>query len=190
MSIDKDPDNSISTLYKNAIDKNVQYLRQYKKLHWLYTNHVSCFNELNSQFRERKKIRNNVTMKAQKNEYSTYHDYIRLNKDLVSPTYYSDLNSPEYERITLTKYRSGSYLLATQTGRWGNIIREDRNSICKKLQTLYHILFEYELTKNIIDENSPKNLYTLYKIYIHYDSIWTKIIISYKCLVLFIYGIV
>ena len=37
-------------------------------------------------------------MKAQKTEYSTYHDYI-LNKDLVSPTDYSDLNFPEYERI-------------------------------------------------------------------------------------------
>ena len=85
MSIDNDPDNSISTLYKNAIDKIVQYLRHYKKLQRLYTNRVSCFNEINSQFRE-KKIRNNVTMKAQRNEYSTYHHYILLNKDLVSPT--------------------------------------------------------------------------------------------------------
>ena len=97
-------------------------------------------------------------MKAQKTEYSTYHDYILLNKDLVSPTHYSDLNFPEYERITLTKYRSGTHLLAMQTGRWGHIIRGERNCIYKKLQTLYHILFECELTKNIIDENAPNNL--------------------------------
>ena len=146
MSIDNVPDNSIFTLYRNAIDKNVQYLKHYKKLHRLYTNHVSCFNEINRQFRE--KIRNNVTMKAQKTEYNAYYDYILLNNDLVSPTYYSDLNFPECERITL---RSRSHLLAMQAGRWGNIIREERNCICKKLQTLYHILFECELkfTKKI-----------------------------------------
>ena len=41
-----------------------------------------------------------------------------------------------------------------QIGRFKNVSHNERTCKCKMLQTLKHVIFEFELTKKLHDENS------------------------------------
>ena len=160
--IEKDPNCSTSLLYKVAIAKNVQFLRHYKNLHKSFTSYESCSYDLRNDFREN--IKTSINRKAQ-NLYSTHNDYIKINKNLCTPSYYQNKNFSEHDRTILTKYRTGSHFLAIQTGRHTNTPRNERTCKCKELQTLQHIIFNCNLTNTIRNDNYPNYPTDLYSFF-------------------------
>ena len=59
---------------------------------------------------------------------------------------------PEFERVVITRYRSGSHNLKIETGRFANprIPREERQCLCNTgLQTLHHCLFNCPLLAEV-----------------------------------------
>ena len=116
--IETDPDTSTAKVYKKAIHDNIHYLRHYKQLHVQFRNHEQCFNHYRDTF-----LQNNamaIHTKATLNVFSLYNDYIALNSQLLSPTFYIKYILSESERMLLTKYRTGSHYLHIQSGRAAN----------------------------------------------------------------------
>ena len=66
--------------------------------------------------------------------------YLEINPDLVKPRYHGLF---EFERVCITRYRTGAHNLRIETGRMNTPVvpREDRLCICNNdIQTLRHVL--------------------------------------------------
>ena len=146
-NITNDPDTNIAILYSTAIHKNVQYLRHYKKLHTSFANENDCFKQYRDSFIV--DCKKNIIEKANSNSYSTYNDYFSLNRNLNGPEFYHKYTTWEFNRLIVTKYRTGSHYLHINTGRAANIPRNDRVCKCGQLQTLCHVLFNCIHTRMI-----------------------------------------
>ena len=73
----------------------------------------------------------------------------------VNPTFVHNVMNPqtnmEFERELITRYRTGSHLLAVETGRYSNITRENRLCSCGNgVQTVWHIMAECCETRDIV----------------------------------------
>lgn len=82
----------------------------------------------------------------------------------------------ELERELITRFRTGSHSLAVETGRYGNVPRENRLCSCGQgVQTVWHIFKECPTTKPILlkdydslqevfeDENIHSTLFAITK---------------------------
>ena len=64
----------------------------------------------------------------------------------------------ESERELVTRFRTGSHSLAVETGRYSNIIRENRLCSCgNSVQTVWHVIAECCETRDIV-RNRYNNL--------------------------------
>lgn len=88
--------------------------------------------------------------------------YILINPTLVKPSYDEKL---EFQRVCVTRYRTGSHNLKIEAGRTPYIPREERYCRCNiGLQTVKHVLLECPLLieirerYNVVDiENGVMN---------------------------------
>ena len=85
----------------------------------------------------------------------------------VNPTLASNVQIPQtnikFERELITRFRTGSHSLAVETGRYLNIIRENRLCSCGNgVQTVWHVMAECCETRDIIDKTYI-NLKELFK---------------------------
>ena len=63
---------------------------------------------------------------------SRFTTYLDLNADLLRHCMYDSSEIPEYARIDITRFRTGSHRLKVETGRWSRIARELRLCSCEK----------------------------------------------------------
>ena len=73
--------------------------------------------------------------------------YLAINPSLSKPSYTEKL---EFQRVYITRYRTGSHNLKIETGRNPYIPREERYCICDSgLQTVSHVLLHCPLLNAI-----------------------------------------
>ena len=88
--------------------------------------------------------------------------YLLVNPTLVKPVYVEKM---EFQRVCITRYRTGSHNLKIESGRTPHIPRDERYCSCNTgLQTIKHVLLECPLLVdlreryNIVDvENGVMN---------------------------------
>ena len=128
--------------------KNLPYIRHYKKLDQQFLSIKECYdyhkeNELNH-------MKNKMRTKGSIDVHSIFGTYMRINPDLQSPKMYHDMSCLESVRTIITKYRTGSHSLPIQSGRLVGEERDERKCICNDdIQTIDHVLFDCNLTRNI-----------------------------------------
>ena len=80
--------------------------------------------------------------------------YVIINPLFCKPDYADDLL--EYERVIITRIRTGSHNLYIETGRFKNprVPREERNCICDTgIQTVEHVILNCPLLQHLRVDN-------------------------------------
>ena len=95
-----------------------------------------------------------IRTKAIEDPESIFGTYMQVNSMLLSPLFYHKYICNEYERLILSKYRTGGHHLKIRTGRFEGLQRENRLCNCQKsIQTLKHVIFNCELTETVRQYN-------------------------------------
>ena len=148
--MNKEPDSTITEIYKAAISSNVHFLRHYIKLHTMFSSSDECFSQYRNDFIESTK--SSIRLKASNDNNIVHKDYILLNTELKTPDFYSTYSVIEHERLILSKYRTGSHHLKLLAGSRYNTPRDRRLCKCKEIQSLHHVIFECVFTNCIRTE--------------------------------------
>ena len=145
-SVLRNPDHNITKLVNLAEHHNVSYIKYYKSLEHKYRNADSCKKVLQNEFKA--KTAEKIKADATKDGDSRLGTYLRINPNLTKPDYKNVL---EFQRVSITRYRTGSHNLKTETGRrHPRIEREERVCKCNtEVQTLEHCLFRCPLLGDI-----------------------------------------
>ena len=151
------PQHYISKLINLGNINNIKYLQYYKDLQQQYTDPANCERILKNSI----KMENDKSIQEAfvEDEYSRLGTYCLVNPTLSKPEYQDKL---EFQRVLITRYRTGSNNLAIEKGRIaGRIPREERLCTCNSdIQSLKHVLLHcpllnYIRTKHqIIDVNN------------------------------------
>ena len=97
-----------------------------------------CENTLSTDFRASNRTK--IATKANNDPDSRLGVYMLVNPTLSSPT--QSHGVLEFERVLLTRYRSGSHNLKIETGRWSRTPRENRLCVtCRELGDEEHVLY-------------------------------------------------
>ena len=145
----QNPNAPLSKLIDYGLNINVKYLAYYKTLANKYSSPEDCKIKLEKKFRDTwcNKIHNSKS----KDDQCKLATYLKVNTDLQPPAY--DMNAFEIERISKTRYRTGSHNLLIETGRMVKptpIPREERICLCNTdIQTLEHCLLTCPLLAHI-----------------------------------------
>ena len=100
-----------------------------------------------------------ITMKHSQDTNSILGTYYRINPSLKSPVFYNKPLCFESNRITITKFRTGSHHLRIQTGRMTEENRYSRLCKCNMdIQTVEHMLFSCPNTAYIRELYDYTNL--------------------------------
>ena len=76
--------------------------------------------------------------------------YYQINPECQVPEFTINISCNEYDRKTLSRYRTGCHKLKIQTGRFTNERRDTRLCSCgTEVQTLSHVLFSCPTTLDI-----------------------------------------
>ena len=137
----------ISKLVKIAENLNVGYLKFYKDLQQRFVNAERCEKILQEEFKT--KCVDKIRLKAANDMNSKLGSYYEVNPNLVKPLYKEKL---EFERICITRYRTGSHNLKIELGRrnYPSVPRHERLCICNSdIQTLKHCLLYCPLLVSI-----------------------------------------
>ena len=159
--IEMDSLSSVALIFSQALDKNTHYIRHYKNLHKDFGDADTCYNFYVKEFTD--KMKRDIKQKAAAQEYGIVNDYVQLNSDLSSPSYYHKYILPEVLRQILTKYRSGSHYLKIVTGSFLRIPMEERLCKCKEIQTLQHVIFDCTLTQLIREDSFCSSMKDFFK---------------------------
>ena len=154
-SITDNPDSEVSKVLQSAIDKNLQYLRHYRKLHHDFTNNQQCYTHYRDTFEA--KTKQNIMRKTSVSSDSKLKVYVSINSSLQSPELYNEYKLSEIDRCIITRYRCGSHYLKINTCHYTRSLTGSL-CICKKEQTLQHVLFECVYTQPIRHSEFPSNL--------------------------------
>ena len=113
------------------------YIRYFKELHAKYANPTACENTLKSEFRA--SITQLIRNENEKDEDSRLGAYFLVNPNLCKPSHDDII---EFQRVCITRYRTGSHNLRIEKGRINTAIeRNDRICKCNTgVQTLKHVL--------------------------------------------------
>ena len=90
------------------------YLDHYKSLLRIHTNPYICENALKREFKI--KTEEKIREAVDREEDSKLGTYFMINPNLKKPTYNDKL---EFQRICITRYRTGSHNLLIEKGREG-----------------------------------------------------------------------
>ena len=146
-----------------AIEKNIQYIRHYKKLNNNFASANECFNFYKKSFED--KLKRSITDKTRVHSYSALDEYKLLNPNLKTPemNIRTQCIINEMDRQTLTKYRSGSHMLKMATGYFQRIPIEERLCTCGELQTLEHVVLHCRTTALLRLNGSPDSLHSFFE---------------------------
>ena len=139
------PNHYISKLINTAKQSNIPYINYYINLETLYTDTTNCWNILKQEHLT--KCNQAIRNASQIDQLSKLGAYHQVNPSLTTPKYDG---KPEFQRICITRYRTGSNNLAIEKGRYANIDREERLCTCNlDVQSLKHVLLDCHLLNDI-----------------------------------------
>ena len=142
----KDPSCYMAKLINLATEKKIPYIRYYKSLAESYANGKTCKANLRQQFFT--KWSDRIDQCSADDNESKLGVYKQINPELQH--YTTDQPIPEFERVHITRYRTGSHNLKIEKGRHSRIPRENRLCMCNNdVQTLSHVIFSCPLTNRI-----------------------------------------
>ena len=121
----KEPNSYMSKLINLAREKKILY-KYYKSLAESYANVKTCKATLRQQFHT--KWTSRIDQCSADDNESKLGVYQQINPELQQ--YTNDQPIPEFERIHITRYRTGSHNLKIEKGRHSRIPRENRLCIC------------------------------------------------------------
>ena len=151
------PDNYLSRLINKAIEKKIPYVLYYKKLADTYKDDKTCKNTLKEQYLDSWTSR--VEHCSSDDSESKLGVYKQINPNLQCYTTNQPL--PEFERIHITRFRTGSHNLKIEKGRHSRIAREDRLCECNTgIQTLNHVIFTCPLTTRLPNTTNLHEFFT------------------------------
>lgn len=153
-----EPDNYLQKLINHAIERKIPYIMYYKRLADTYRRSSKfCKNTLKQQFNRSWSSR--IEKCATDDGESKLGVYKQLNPDLKPFT--TDQPVPEFERINITRYRTGSHNLQIEKGRHNRTAREHRLCICQTgIQSLNHVIFSCPLTTRLPDTTNLHQFFT------------------------------
>ena len=153
------PGSALAKVVKIGLDCNIKYLKHYTDLQAEYENPTACKEAIDKKFLELYKTK--MIAKYNQDPDSKLGTYYRVN-----PTLTSNVQNPqkcmEIERELITRFRTGSHSLAVETGRYSNIIRENRLCACGNgVQAVWHVMAECCETRDIVSNtyNSLKEIF-------------------------------
>ena len=132
-------------MIEQAKELRLPYLQYYEKLKADFGDTEACEESLSQSYRDA--CATKIRQKAEEDENSRFGAYLQVNPQLVHPAHNYKYN-PEFERVLITRYRSGSHNLKIESGRLCNptIPRDERLCMCNgDVQTLHHCLFDCPL---------------------------------------------
>ena len=169
----ENPQSALAKVHDMGVEAKSSYLNYYQKLEKQFQDPKTCEKRINDE-----------TFTAYQDKIKAQHNndsdgklgtYLRINPSLTS---YAPNPQPimELERELITRFRTGSHSLAVETGRYGNVPRENRLCSCGQgVQTVWHIFKECPTTKPILlkdydslqevfeDENIHSTLFAITK---------------------------
>ena len=130
---DSNPDHYISKLI-NAT-KDTPFIKHYLQIEQKYTSVSKCSDELQRCLKSTRELK--VNEAAIVDGDSRLGTYLSVNPTLCQPTFDGLL---EFQRVLVTRYRTGSHNLRIESGRTPYIPREERLCICNgDIQTVKHV---------------------------------------------------
>ena len=138
-------------LIQQCEDLNIGYIKYYKNLSDKFTTPSDCRQSLSAIHVEN--TRSKIRRLSDDDPDSRSGVYLRVNPELTTPTYDSSLL--EFDRISVSRYRSGSHMLKVEAGRLccPKILRENRICSCQTgVQSLHHVLFSCPLLHGLHNE--------------------------------------
>ena len=137
------PEHYISKLI--TATEETGYIRYYNQLQHRYTSVDNCANLLNNNFKSTYESKIRTT--AMNDSNSRLGTYLTINPTLSKPSY---VNKLEFQRVMVTRYRTGSHNLRIESGRMPHIPREERLCKCNSdIQTVAHVLLHCHLVNGI-----------------------------------------
>ena len=151
-----DPQHHITKFILLAENLNIPYIKHFKNLEILYQNPKNCQDILRAEFTAETKVK--FEREGNTDPESRLGAYLQCNPLLTCP---SSLPAFEPERITVTRYRTGSHQLKIETGRFAvpRIPRDDRLCLCyTAVQTLKHCLQNCPLLNSLRTKHNITSL--------------------------------
>ena len=128
------PDHYICKLVAAATD--CQYIKYYKQLHQTFTDIDECDRIMTRDVKSTLEAK--IRTASANDRDSRLGTYLTINPALSKPSYPEKL---EFQRVCVTRYRSGSHNLRIEAGRTPYIPREERYCGCNTgIQTIEHVL--------------------------------------------------
>ena len=146
-------DHPLVNLINQGKELNLSYLNHYIKLEDNFTSPLACATSLKEKFQADSITK--IREKSNGDNESRLGTYLLVNPQLVTSSYIP--NILEFERVMITRYRSGSHNLRIETGRMCNptIPREERVCTCNTgVQSLAHCLLACPLLQELYVEHN------------------------------------
>ena len=146
------PDHYISKLI-NAT-KDTPYIKHYLQLEQQYETVSQCSDELYHRLKADRELK--INRAAAVDGESRLGTYLFINPTLCQPTYDCPL---EFQRVMMTRYRTGSHNLRIESGRTPYIPREERLCSCNDdIQTVKHVLLDCRLLAGLRERYKVTNI--------------------------------
>ena len=142
----------ISRLIDLGKNTNLPFIKHYIELERKHVTPEKCVNNLHQEYQLTWK---NKCQEAFNNDKdSSLGAYVIINPLFCTPAYSDDLL--EYERVIITRLRTGSHNLYIETGRFKNprVPREERKCVCDTgVQTVEHVIINCPLLQHLRVDN-------------------------------------
>ena len=128
---------------ETAIQHNVKYINHYKELEEKYRTPLECEKEIKQEYE--RNLSNKIREASVMDTNSKLGAYYQVNPECNTNHKSNYQNLHELERITITRFRTGSHNLQIELGRHTNPItpRDQRHCKCgSNIQTLQHIIMD------------------------------------------------
>ena len=150
--LQNNPQHYLNTLIDKA--KDYPYITYYKNLQRTYTDTQMVDRTLKGEMKAKHKDK--IENAARLDENSKLGSYLQVNPTLEKPTYNNKL---EFQRVCVTRYRTGSHNLAVEKGRFGGTVRDDRLCACYMgIQTVKHVVMECPLLADAREQFGVEDL--------------------------------
>ena len=151
--LQQNPDHYLHRLIDLAA--NYSYITYYRNLEATFTNPQDCEKILTERIRA---SRNQTIEEAfRRDENSKLGTYLQINPSLEKPTFEDKM---EFQRTSITRYRTGSHNLAIEKGRmFGGMERDERLCLCnREIQTVKHVLLDCPLLNQLRTQYGIENV--------------------------------
>ena len=149
--MEETPEHYISKLV--TIAANCKYVKYYKHLEESYPSTLECKEQLTAEFKT--SFENKIRASAGDVD-SRLGTYLVVNPSLSKPLFSNKL---EFQRVCISRYRTGSHDLKIESGRITGTAREERLCKCNtSIQTLSHVLLHCPMLNDIREKYSVQNV--------------------------------